>query len=112
MSTGLGVRGLYSGLSEAPRCVLCPSHLTSLGSPYLLENQGVSLKYPSGRQGQEWKGHCNLQLSLFCECSQFQAKGGGSETLSQNTEPKAPPTPKNNKNHLLSLVQQISPYAP
>lgn len=94
MSTGLGVRGLYSGLSEAPRCVLCPSHLTSLGSAYLLENQGVSLKYPSGRQRQEWRGSLQFAASLFCECSQFQAKGGGSETLSQNTKPKAPPTPK------------------
>lgn len=68
MSTGLGVRGLYYGLSEAPRCVLSPSHLTSLGSLYLLERQreakaGVGSRFKSA-------------VGLFNECSQFQAGQG------------------------------------
>jgi hypothetical protein len=61
MSTGLGVRRLYCGLSEAPCCVLCPSNLTSLGSLYLLENQ-VSLKHGLGRQRQESGGRVTARL--------------------------------------------------
>lgn len=66
MSTGLGVRGLYCGLSEAPRCVLCPCNLTSLGSLYLLENQKVSLKHRPGRQRQESGGRVTARLQLAC----------------------------------------------
>lgn len=102
MSTGLGVRGLYYGLSEAPRCVLSPSHLTSLGSLYLLENK---------REAKARVGRVTASLQLACSmnaASSKQTRGRCTERHCLKTQKQKQSPPKPNKKHLLGLFQQVS----
>lgn len=53
MSTGLGVRELYSRLALAPDSYVILTHLTSLGLFHLLEIQGIGLNQFLGPFQQE-----------------------------------------------------------
>lgn len=111
MSTGLGVRGLYCGLSEAPRCVLCPCNLTSLGSLYLLENQKVSLKHRPGRQRQESGGRVTARLQLACSLNAAGPSRPTGDTLRpclKTQNQKQPPSQTQQNHLLLGLFQQGS----